>query len=126
MGGELFAHSIRYKCSLFCNDSQGVVEYNLGRHYRTFNATLGVADDTQDTRQTAVFEVHADSKRIGRIQVRFGQPRAVSLSVAGSLRLRLVAIEADIESPLRAGANMAGGVPNHLPDVAWGDARVTT
>jgi hypothetical protein len=125
LGGRLYAHSIRYKCEYFCNEPQGVVEYNLGRRYHNFAATVGVADDTQESSQMAVFEVYGDDKRIGRYQVRFGHPRAVSLSVSGVLRLRLVIVEGNIESPIQAGANMAGGIQNHLPDVAWGDARVT-
>ena len=31
--GRTYIHSLAYTCSEFCNDPQGVAEYNLGKRY---------------------------------------------------------------------------------------------
>jgi hypothetical protein len=49
------------------------------------------------------------------------------VEVTGVLRLRLVAYRTGTTgSPLMAGARIAGGLSNHLPEVAWGDPRLLT
>ena len=114
-----------YVCVTFCNERQGAIEYNLGKRFRTFEAVVGVADNVEDSRQIGVFEVYVDGVRKLRRQVQFGQPKRVSVPITGALRLRLLATTPGVESPIQAGANMAGGVRNHLPNLVWGDAKVS-
>jgi NPCBM/NEW2 domain len=124
LAGRTYLYRLIYRCVDFCNGRQGVIEYNLGKRYRQFTATVGVVDDAPDSGQVAVFEVYVDGVRRARQQVSFGNPKSITVDVTGGLRLRLLASEAGIESPAQAGANAAWGVPNHLPNVAWADAQV--
>lgn len=120
LGGESHLHSIQYSCYLFCNDSPGSIEYDLGKQYSTFTATIGVNDRAASTEQVGQFIAYLDGVQIGIWTVQFGQPQAINLSVADGLRLRLDWGIEGVVSPIQAGANAAGGVSTPLPDLVWG------
>jgi len=86
---------------------------------------VGVDDRVIDANQQAVFEVYIDGVRKRREQISFRHPKKITVDVAGGVRLRLLASIGYVDSPLQAGANIAGGVPNHLPHVGWGSAQIS-
>lgn len=64
------------------------VEYNLGRHWRTFTATIGLRDDSP-TGGVLTFEVTVDGARKQREKIPLGESREIELDVSDALRLGL-------------------------------------
>ncbi|WP_328644488.1 NPCBM/NEW2 domain-containing protein [Amycolatopsis sp. NBC_00348] len=125
--GTHYGHGIAHRCSMFCGEPRGVVEYDLGRKYRRFEAAAGVLDDAADSGRTGHFEVFLDGVAQPGATVRLGTPAHFELDVAEVLRLRLVAYRPDTTgSPLPAGARIAGGLSNGLPELGWGNPVLTT
>ncbi len=125
--GTHYGHGIAYRCSMFCGEPRGVVEYDLGRKYRRFETAAGVLDDAADAGQTGHFEVFLDGVAQPGATVRLGTPAHFELDVAEVLRLRLVAYRPDTTgSPLLAGARIAGGLSNGLPELGWGNPVLST
>jgi hypothetical protein len=125
--GTHYGHSIAYRCSMFCSEPRGVVEFDLGRKYRQFETTAGVLDDATDSGQTGHFEVFLDGVAQPGTTVRLGSPAHLALDVSEVLRLRLVAYRPDtVGSPLLAGARVASGLSNGLPELGWGDPVLYT
>lgn len=86
-------------------------EYNLGRKYQTFRATLGL-DDNSERAAIVRFEVFADGRSIYKQDAHLGQAFPVNAPVNGALRLQLV-------STLLSEEGGCGGAT-----AEWGDARV--
>lgn len=64
------------------------IEYDLGRDFDFFRATLGLADDSPaDARIT--FIVSVDGSDAEEVSLRLGETHEVDLNVTGALRLRL-------------------------------------
>ncbi|WP_410659426.1 SEFIR domain-containing protein [Amycolatopsis sp. lyj-112] len=127
LDGVHYGNSITYRCSTFCAEPRGVVEYNLGRRYRRFKVTAGVLDDAHDARQVGHFEVFLDGVAQPVESAKLGSPAVLDVDVAEVLRLQLVAYRTGTTAhPMLAGARMAGGLSNGLPELAWGDPTVTT
>ncbi|MFI2663581.1 NPCBM/NEW2 domain-containing protein [Micromonospora carbonacea] len=125
--GAHYGHSVVYRCSVFCNSPRGTVEFNLGGRYRTFEATVGVLDDAQDADQVGYFEVFVDGSPVKKVSATLGKPRSMRIDLPpDAVRLKLLAYRTDtVDNPLQAGANVAGGRSNGLPELAWGDPRLT-
>ncbi|MFC8845807.1 NPCBM/NEW2 domain-containing protein [Micromonospora sp. NPDC057141] len=125
--GEHYGHSVVYRCSLYCDSPRGVVEFNLGGRYKTFEVTVGVLDDAQDADQVGYFEVFVDGSPVKKVSATLGKPTSMKIDLPpDAVRLKLLAYRTDtVDSPLKAGANVAGGRSNGLPELAWGDPRLT-
>ncbi|WP_433687989.1 NPCBM/NEW2 domain-containing protein [Micromonospora carbonacea] len=125
--GEHYGHSVVYRCSLYCDSPRGVVEFNLGGRYKTFEVTVGVLDDAQDADQVGYFEVFVDGSPVKKVSATLGKPTSMKIDLTPeAVRLKLLAYRTDtVDSPLKAGANVAGGRSNGLPELAWGDPRLT-
>lgn len=122
LNGRFYGDSIIYRCDLFANATRGSVSFNLGRNYRQLHVTAGVLDDATDATQVGVFQVVVDDTVKAEASSRHGQPRTLRVDVTDALRLRLVAYRpGTTESPLMAGARLAGGLSNHLPELGWGN-----
>jgi len=114
--------SIVYRPQLFASDPRGVVEYNLGRRFRRFEAVAGVLDDADEADQVGYFQVFLDNVPQGQVEARMGKPEWIQHDVINVLRLKLVAWRHGMTvHPALAGASMAAGRSNHLPSLAWGD-----
>ncbi|MEV4146271.1 SEFIR domain-containing protein [Amycolatopsis sp. NPDC049691] len=125
--GVHYGNGIAYRCSMFCSEPRGVVEYDLGRRYRAFETTVGVLDDATDAGQTGHFEVFLDSVAQPGAAVKLGSPATLTLDVSEVLRLRLVAYRTDTTAhPMLAGARIAGGLSNGLPELGWGNPALYT
>jgi hypothetical protein len=71
-------------------DSARAVEFDLGRAYKTFDATVGTRDDTNaNVRYDYRVLVDGVQKASGTAQL--GSTKSLSISVKGALRLRLEA-----------------------------------
>lgn len=101
-----------------CDPSEqtGSVSYDLGRHFRRFQATAGLADDAADNAIYRI-EVYGDGRKLGSQQVGLGEVFPIDVDVTGILRLRLQV------------ANLNDQEGNYMArlqsDVVFGDARVT-
>lgn len=109
-----YAHALssRTNCPTFLNNSYSV-EYDLGRHYQTLKAMVGVTDDSAANAEV-LFEVVADGRTVYSQTAGFGRPLPVKVSVTGVLRLRIVAT--------RTNSTCVAGDPN--TKAVWGDAEV--
>ncbi|ANZ39268.1 hypothetical protein BBK82_27620 [Lentzea guizhouensis] len=122
LNGRHYGESVIYRCSGFCHEPKGTIEFNLARRFRRFEATVGVLDDATDASQTGVFEVFVDGSPREPRTADQANPRVIRLDVTDALRLRLVAYRPGTTvHPLLAGANIAGGRSNRLPELAWGN-----
>jgi hypothetical protein len=84
-------------------------EYDINREYSEFKVTVGLRDDSSDTAKQR-FEVIGDGVRLDAKTVKFNQTGAISVSVKGVLRLKLVIITSSEQ---------------YAPCVAvWGNARL--
>uniref|UniRef100_A0AAU2ACG9 NPCBM/NEW2 domain-containing protein n=1 Tax=Streptomyces sp. NBC_00093 TaxID=2975649 RepID=A0AAU2ACG9_9ACTN len=86
INGRGFARSV----TLTANAAGPVnsAEYNLGRHWRTFTATIGLRDDSP-TGGVLTFEVTVDGTRKYRGKIPLGESRDIELDVNDALRLEL-------------------------------------
>ncbi|NVI91632.1 NPCBM/NEW2 domain-containing protein [Actinomadura sp. BRA 177] len=126
IGGTLYERSLHYSCSAFCNNAgTSDLTYVLGKDYTKFRAVVG-ANDAAAEPQDGVFLVGLDGRDLKPVRVAQGHRRTIELDVRGVIRLRLRAYRpGTTRNPALAGANAAGGVSNRLPDLAWGDPRVS-
>jgi hypothetical protein len=122
INGGHYADSIVIRPQLFASSPTFVAEYNLGRAYRSFYSVAGVLDDAVDSSQTGYFRVFCDGQERTQVQARLGEPVVIQEDVTGVLRLGLIAHRAGmVHNAMMAGANLAGGVSNRLPELAWGN-----
>ncbi|MFF0087669.1 NPCBM/NEW2 domain-containing protein [Streptomyces canus] len=86
VNGKGFARSV----TLTANAAGPVnsAEYNLGRHWSTFTATVGLRDDSP-TGGSLAFEVMVDGTRKYRMVINLGESQDVKLDVSDALRLKL-------------------------------------
>lgn len=121
----LYSDSVIHRARDFAQAQRGSIGYNLGREFRQLKATVGVLDDAIEWNQTGIFRVFADGRLIDEVTVQHGQPRVLKVNVTDVLRLELQSFrQGTTVSPLLAGARMAGGLSNHLPELAWGNPTV--
>ncbi|QJT04068.1 hypothetical protein G9272_30430 [Streptomyces asoensis] len=108
INGRGFARSV----TLSANAAGPVsfAEYNLGRQWRTFSATVGLRDDSP-TGGSLTFEVVVDgSKKYGK-GIPLGESQEVKVDVTHALRMKLIITYAGQE----AGSYYYG---------SWGDAKL--
>lgn len=84
-------------------------EYDLGRDFRQFQATLGISDNSPTDERTR-FEVFLDGTSSGVFDLGFGESVPITIDTTGTLRLTLVATQ------------LVGDCNDGL--TIWGDARV--
>lgn len=65
----------------------GYAEYNLGFHWSTFKAVIGVDDSKKDL--PVEFTISADGQQLFHSQVTLGHPVRLSRNVSGKLRLHI-------------------------------------
>jgi hypothetical protein len=127
INGRHYSDSVIHRCADFASSPRGSVSYNLGMNYRLFEATAGVLDDAADANQTGVFQVVVDGTVREEVTVRQDTPAVLRVNVTDVLRLQMVSFgPGTTSSPILAGARMAGGLSNHLPELAWGNPTVHT
>jgi serine/threonine protein kinase len=75
------------------------LQYDLGRHYRTFDTTAGVTDDSNAS-GVVQFDVFVDGRSVFSQTGTLGGPVPLSVDVTGGLRLEITAtrVEADCDS----------------------------
>lgn len=123
--GRHYSDSVVYRCRDFASGPRGEISFNLSRRYRRFEATVGVLDDAVDAGQNGVFQVVIDGVTKKEVMAKQGSPCVLSVDVSNGLNLKLVAYRPGMTvSPLLAGARMAGGLSNNLPELAWGTPTV--
>ncbi|MDX3195629.1 TIR domain-containing protein [Streptomyces sp. MN03-5084-2B] len=123
--GHLFSDSIIHRSELFAQSPRGSISFDLGRSYRRFESAVGVLDDAVDADQVGVFQVFLDGQPGPEVTAALGRSRVLRADVTDVLRLELRSYRpGTTEHPLLAGARMAGGLSNHLPELAWGNPEV--
>jgi len=77
-----------------CSDtSDKFVDYNLGRHFDRFTATIGPSDISKS--KGYHFEVWKDDQRVFSETLRHGQSKQINMSVKNVLKLRIGACSPD-------------------------------
>jgi hypothetical protein len=74
--------------SVTIDASEGFIDYQIGRKYRTFKMELGVEDDSSSS---AAYEIQVlgDGRSLGRFSVAYGQTTPVAVDVTDVLRLKI-------------------------------------
>jgi hypothetical protein len=125
VGGRHYGDSIVHRCNDFANAPRGEISFNLGKRYRRFASTVGVLDGAREAGQTGVFRVVLDGMVKEEVGVRQGDPRLVEVDVTDGLNLTLITYRPGMTvNPMMAGARIAGGLSNNLPELAWGNPTV--
>jgi serine/threonine protein kinase len=112
--GRQYGHAI--SMGVFCYNRDGGdywIDYNLGRSWSTFTATVGLRDDSPAS-STASYTVLLDSKTVANGQLSLGTATPINIPVSGGLRLRL---QMNNPSP---GVKTCTGNPSRA-QVVWGD-----
>jgi hypothetical protein len=91
------------------------VDYDLGRHYQTFTATVGLGD-TDLLNGAATFRVDGDGKTLASGSLVPGMSTKVSISLSGVSKLRLFS---NVPDPTGA-----AGCGNYFLQVVFGNAQV--
>ncbi|WP_194238575.1 NPCBM/NEW2 domain-containing protein [Streptomyces spongiae] len=91
----------------------GDAEYNLGRKWRSFDATIGLRDDSP-SESVLKFEVFGDGKVLYEEQMEIGESSEIDLNVSGKLRLTL-----------KVSYQSSEDIDSYCYGV-WGDARLST
>ena len=84
INGESFQDSL----IVYAGSQSCYLEYNFGRDWNRFKASVGVTDDSPSDLQVR-FEVFGDGKELFNQVLSFGQSAPVDVDVVGVLRLRL-------------------------------------
>src|SRR4051794_32017895 len=87
------------------------VEYNLGRHWKHLQATVGIRDDSATNAQVRM-DAFGDERPLYSQVFALGQSDQIDLDVLGVLRLRLVAT--------------LTSKPNGQATPVWGDAKLSS
>lgn len=125
INGNYYGNSVVFRCDLFASDTRGSISFNLGKRYRRLEATAGVLDNAVESDQIGVFQVVADGVVCEEVTARQGDPRILTVDVTDVLNLKLVAHRpGTTEHPIMAGAMLAAGLSNKLPELAWGNPVV--
>ena len=101
----------------YCDDSQQTagVGYDLGRHFRRFQATAGLSDDAAGD-AVYLLKVLWDGRKIAGQQMRLGDVLDLNIDITGILRLQLLV------------THLSGDQANKHKDrssfVVFGDARM--
>lgn len=114
VNGTSYAHAISR--GLVCPAYKGnsaTFAYDLGRHQQKFTATVGLTDQSSENGQVR-FEVFADGRPLYSQTSTLGVPHQVTVSVAGALRLKLVATNTSVKCNDNYDSTRA----------VWGDAQV--
>lgn len=75
--------------SIVVRGTPAFAEIELGGAFERFTAVVGVLDDARERHQVARFQVSVDGKPVAVGRVSVGMSRAVDVSVAGGMTLRL-------------------------------------
>ncbi|MCW2534258.1 MAG: protein kinase [Blastococcus sp.] len=75
-------------------DRPSVIQYDLGRHYRTFATSVGLQDDSYSD-GVLQLDVLIDGRSIFSGTAKLGEPLPVEVDVSGGLRLELSAARID-------------------------------
>ena len=113
VNGVTYAHSISVGTGDYCSSSSSTVQYNLERQFNSFQATIGLTDQSPATAKVE-FDVYLDGNKIFTGVFGLGQSQKINLSVSNGLRLRLDA------TPIEPST---GSCPGYTTAV-WGDAEV--
>lgn len=110
LNGKTYAHSLSTSLSCY-SDSTTNYDYDLGRHYRHFQATVGLTDQSA-SEASVQMEVFADGRKVASNSVSLGSPAEVNVDIAGALRLRLTVVQ-----------TKHGNNCGEVGQAVWGDAR---
>lgn len=125
INGNIYGDSIVLRPSMFAAQPRATISFNLGTKYRLLEVTAGVLDDAAEPDQVGVFTVTGDGHRLKQVTAAQSQPQRLSVDVTGVLNLKLEAYRPGTTAhPMMAGAMLAGGKSNKLPELAWGDPVV--
>lgn len=89
INGERFVYGASGHCEIGCGiEYDDYIEFNLGRDYKTFRATLGLSDRSPQGTSRRI-RVLVDGELLYERDFSLGQSEAVKLDVTGKLRLRI-------------------------------------
>ena len=71
-------------------DRDASTEFTIGRDWRTWTGTVGIADDADEADGSVTFEVNGDGERLAEQTVGLGETAEMEADVEGVLRLELV------------------------------------
>lgn len=109
VSGTTYSHGI---AAVARSDEGSAFEYDLGRDYRRFTATVGITDGSLSGHRARV-EISLDGEIVSTNDLSFGETLAVDLDVTGKLRLRVVLVTLD-----------RGGSCCTDPFIGFGDAKL--
>lgn len=115
LNGQQYVHALYWRS--YGSTASRSVQYDLGRHYRTFRALAGVGDESYSGVNERL-EVIADGRIVWSGDFTLGQTAAVEVDVTGVLRLELrqtsLAALYEYKYPAFADAQILG-VPSEVP-----------
>jgi hypothetical protein len=112
--GMTYLHSISAQTGGCARNQKAAFVYNLGTHFRSLDAVVGLSDESTEAARVEV-EVVADGASLFTAVVIVGHPRTVHVAVTGRLHVTLQ------QTYLGPNPNIC----SEAGDVVWGDARVT-
>ncbi|WP_406464620.1 NPCBM/NEW2 domain-containing protein [Streptomyces sp. NBC_01622] len=111
VNGNAYARSIYFSSDKI--EPQNSAEYNLGRHWRTMTATIGLRDDSP-TGCELRFDTFADGKPINSETLSIGESQDLKLDITHVLRMKFQVTYVS-----------TADVTNYCYGV-WGDARLAS
>ncbi|MDT0331493.1 NPCBM/NEW2 domain-containing protein [Nocardiopsis lambiniae] len=85
VGGDTYTEAVHLGSCALCS-----MEYDLGKDWTTFEATIGLADDSEEGAEVT-FRMYADSDPVLSHTLSRGEVEEISIDVAGALYLKLEA-----------------------------------
>ncbi|MFE7551058.1 NPCBM/NEW2 domain-containing protein [Streptomyces gardneri] len=111
LGGRTFAQTVSFSVDKSSFPSS-YAEYNLGRRWKYFDATIGVRDDSPSGGRIT-FQALVDGRSAYRRELGVGETAKVKVNVSGALRLTLNV------------SFTAGEYYDNYSYGSWGDARLS-
>lgn len=114
INGDAYAHAVSADLDTWTGKSDW--QYDLGRHYRTLTATLGLSD-ASNSGCKARFEVLLDGRRVYHQDLKFGTAEPLKVDVTGALRLRfaITVLSEDTNCVGTLGDPQIFGLPSEIP-----------
>lgn len=108
INGANYLHSVFTNCGITHAGDSGSLDYNLARKCKTFNATLGLRDDS-DPNVAVTLTVAADGATLRSADEALGEATSVTTNISGHLRLTIGYVLGTDESNSHNGLHPAFG-----------------
>jgi hypothetical protein len=116
VAGSSYPHSIYTGIGGCARNQETKFEYVLSAHWHEFLTTLGLDDESKDSKAIGLFDIYVDGRLVKTTSLGIGERVRIDLPVKGVIRLALKVTYVKGTIP--------PGICSEAGTAVWGDARL--